>query len=130
MSSSSYRFSTTTMGEPEKASTDMRTALTAPRPASATSSTRSGAIADDNVTLSPSAAIGDRGPPAPSTSPTSTPSGQRSSSSRSPTVNGGEPSASAAIGGASACAYQRCGGQTSCGVSPVAAASTSASVGP
>ena len=53
-----------------------------------------------------------------------------SSAARSAIVNEGRPSASAAIGGAIATSYERSGGHTTCGSSPVAAASTSASVAP
>ena len=79
---------------------------------------------------SPSAARGDRSPPAVSTSPTSSGSvaaGQRTSATRSSMVKGGRPSTSAAIGGAIAVSYQRCGGQTTSAGSPVAAPRTAAS---
>jgi hypothetical protein len=79
--------------------------------------------------VSPSLAMGERGPPAPSTNVTPPSAIGWVSAARSAIVNGGSPSISAAIGGATATRYQRCGGHTSNGASPLAAASTSASVG-
>ena len=84
----SHRLSTTTTGaQPvSRTSTDSRTALIAPSPASATSTTTSGERAVQRSTLSPSAAMGDRGPPAVSTSPTAVSAGQASSVTRSSTL--------------------------------------------
>ena len=79
-------------------------------------------------TLSPSAAIGERGPPTVSTRPTSVPRRPVSSPTRSATVNAGRPRTAAAMGGASGTSYQRWRGHTSSGSSPVAPASTWASV--
>src|SRR5207249_12077206 len=102
-----------------------------PSPASATSTTRSGSSAAHKSALSPSKAIGERTPPTVSTHRTSgSGGGQRNSATKSATENTGRTSTAAAIGGASAAAYHRCSGHTSFGCSPVAAASTSASVGP
>ena len=118
------------MRRPTSGAAESRTALMVPSPASATTSTMSGASRPARSTASPSAAIGDRTPPAVSTIPTSIRSGQRSSEASSATVNDARPSTSAAIGGAIATSYQRWGGHTSCGRSPVASARISASVGP
>jgi hypothetical protein len=120
--------STVTGATSASGGTDSRTALIVPSPASATSAMPSAPSARARSTVSPSLASGERAPPAPSTSPTSTPSGQVSSLASSPIVNGGRPSASAAIGGAIAASYQRWGAHTARGSSSVATASTSASV--
>ena len=58
------------------------------------------------------------------------PSGNTVSAASSVILIGGRPKASAAMGGAIATSYQRWRGQTVSGASPVAAASTSASVCP
>ena len=83
-------------------SRDSRTALIVPRPASATSTTRSGATQSCEVDVVAVGAIGERGPPTPSTSPTSVPAVQTISPARSAVVNEGRPSSVAAIGGAHA----------------------------
>ena len=63
-----------------------------PSPASATSTTTSGASNCASATVSPSSLIGERGPPTPSTSPTSIDAGQSIAPARSAVVNGGRPS--------------------------------------
>src|SRR6185437_7582250 len=133
-SAGSNRLRTTTgpHGPPpsaRRASTVSRTPLMVPRPASATTTTRSGRRRVARATASPSAACGDRIPPAVSTTPTAGGGvGQLISLTRSATVNDGRPRASAAIGGAIATGYHRAGGHTVSGSSPVAAARTAASV--
>ena len=134
----SKRFSTTAEEEASgpNASRVSRTALIVPRPASATSNTTSGSSATHRARQSPSAAKGERNPPAVSTSPTSTTSaasvpsaasGQRNSDRRSWMVNDGRPSDSAAMGGAMGISYQRCDGQTCSAGSPLAAPRSAAS---
>ncbi len=107
-SSGSKRLSTTTTRWPSRAATESRTELMVPRPASATSTTRSGPSASHTSAESPSNAIGDHGPPTVSTQRTAgSGDGHCSSAIRSPRANGSRPSTAAAMGGAIATPYQR-----------------------
>ena len=104
-SSASKRLSTTTARgrAPANGATERRTALIVPSPASATSTTWSGATRGDEVDARRRrSAIGDRGPPTVSTRPTSTSgSGQRELVERGRRASGtGRPRTAAAIGGA------------------------------